>query len=252
MTESEGKQNMAESEDNRPDLEKEEQLKYLDFVRVVSIYATIYLSNFYGYAKENSGPLKQGVETIEGTVKTVVGPIHEKFRHVPFKLLSFADRQVDKSVIEVERHLPSSLRQASSHAINVAQKAPDVARAIVSEIRRDGVLDATKSITKNVYTKYEPSAKELYSKYEPVAEHYAISTWRKLNRLPLFPQAAELVIPTAAYWSEKYNRGISYMASRNYTAAAYLPLIPKDRIAKIFEESPSVSANGEGTSSEVQ
>ncbi|XP_028775922.1 stress-related protein-like isoform X1 [Neltuma alba] len=247
---------MAESEGNRPDLvqdqEKEGTLKYLDFVRVASIYATVYLSNFYAYAKENSGPLKQGVETVEGTVKTVVGPIHEMFHDVPFKLLIFADRQVDKSVIEVERHVPSLLKHASSHAITVVQKAPVVARTIASEIRRDGVLDATKSITKNVYSKYEPAAKELYSKYEPLAEHYAVSTWRTLNRLPLFPQVAELAIPTAADWSEKYNRAVSYMASRNYTAATYLPLIPKDRIAKIFEESPSVSTNGEGTSSAAQ
>lgn len=152
---------------------------------------------------------------------------------------------MDKSITEVERHVPSLLKHASSQAITVAQKAPEVARAVVSEIQRDGVLDATKKITKNVYTKYEPTAKELYSKYEPVAEQYAVSAWRTLNRLPLFPQVVEIVIPTASHWSDRYNRAVSYMAERNYGAATYLPLIPKDRIAKIFEESPSVSTDGD-------
>lgn len=153
--------------------------------------------------------------------------------------------QVDNSINEVERHVPSLIRQASSQALTAAHKAPEVARAVVSEIQRDGVVDATKNITKSVYTKYEPTAKDLYSKYEPVAEQYAVSAWRALNRLPLFPQVAELVIPTAAHWTERYNRVVSYMDEKNYTAATYLPLIPKDRIAKIFEEGPNASTSGE-------
>lgn len=235
---------------------------------MASIYAAICLSSVYEYAKENSGPLKLGVQTVEGTVKTVIGPVYEKFHDVPFKFLKFVDHkvsnfrlvinpifmenlylmtaifpQVGKSITEAERHVPSPLRHASSQAFTAAQKAPEVARAVVSEIQRDGVVDATKNITKNVYTKYEPTAKEIYSKYEPVAEQYVVSAWHALNRLPLFPQVAELLIPTAAHWSDKYNRAVSYMAEKNYTAAMYLPLIPKARIAKIFEEGSSVSTN---------
>lgn len=51
-------------------------------------------SSLYDYAKENSGPLKPGVQTVEGTVKTVIGPVYEKFRDVPFDLLKFVDRKV--------------------------------------------------------------------------------------------------------------------------------------------------------------
>ncbi|KAF7804842.1 stress-related protein [Senna tora] len=240
---------MAESEANQPDLaqENEEKLNYLEFVQSASIYAAICLSSVYEYAKENSGPLKLGVQTVEGTVKTVIGPVYEKFHDVPFEFLKFVDRKVDKSITEVERHVPSLLKNVSSQAFTAAQKAPELARAVMSEIQRDGVVDATKNITKNVYSKYEPTAKELYSKYEPVAEHYAVSAWRTLNRLPLFPQVSELVIPTAAHWSDRYNRTVSYMAEKHYAPAMYLPLIPKDRIAKIFEEdpTPSVSTNAE-------
>ncbi|KAK6915611.1 Rubber elongation factor [Dillenia turbinata] len=83
-----------------------------------------------------------------------------------------------------------------------------------------------------MYTKYEPAAKELYSKYEPVAEQYAVSAWRSLNRLPLFPQVAQVVLPKAAYCSEKYNETVKYAAEKGYTIPSYLPLVPTQKIAK--------------------
>ncbi|KAI4349646.1 hypothetical protein L6164_010210 [Bauhinia variegata] len=243
------RENVADSEPKQPtemSQKNEKNLKYLNFVQVATTYFIVGFSSLYEYAKENSGPLKPGVQTVEGTVKTVIGPVYEKFHDVPSEFLKFVDRKVDESVTEVERHVPSLVKQASCRAINAAHKAPEVARTVVSEIQRDGVVDATKNITRNVYTKYEPTAKELYSKYEPVAEQYAVSAWRRLNRLPLFPLVAEIyLIPTAVYWSDKYNRVVSYMAKKDYTVAKHVPLIPRERIAKIFEEEPSVSSNGE-------
>ncbi|CBI36832.3 unnamed protein product, partial [Vitis vinifera] len=200
---------------------EEKRLKYLDFVQVAAIYVIVCFSSLYEYAKENSGPLKPGVQTVEGTVKTVIGPVYEKFYDVPFELLMFVDRKVEASIYELERHVPSLVKRASCQAITVAQKAPELALA--------------------------PTAKELCSKYEPVAEQYAVSAWRSLNRLPLFPQVAQVVVPTAAYWSEKYNQSVSYTAERGYTVALYLPLIPTERIAKVFEEAsalPTVETNG--------
>ena len=141
--------------------------------------------------------------------------------------------QVDKSLSELDRHVPSLVKQASSQA-----------RAMASEVQRAGVVDAAKTITRTVYTKYEPTAKELYCKYEPVAEQYAVSAWRSLNRLPLFPQLAQIVVPTAAYWSEKYNQAVYYSGEKGYAVASYLPLIPIDRLVKVFEESgiaPTIS-----------
>ncbi|RVX20590.1 Stress-related protein [Vitis vinifera] len=226
---------------------EEKRLKYLDFVQVAAIYVIVCFSSLYEYAKENSGPLKPGVQTVEGTVKTVIGPVYEKFYDVPFELLMFVDRKVEASIYELERHVPSLVKRASCQAITVAQKAPELALAVASEVQRAGVVDTAKNITKNVYSKYEPTAKELCSKYEPVAEQYAVSAWRSLNRLPLFPQVAQVVVPTAAYWSEKYNQSVSYTAERGYTVALYLPLIPTERIAKVFQEAsalPTVETNG--------
>ncbi|KAH1073991.1 hypothetical protein J1N35_026319 [Gossypium stocksii] len=48
----------------------------------------------YEYIKENSGPLKSRVQTVEQTIKTVIGPFYDKFSNVLFELLKFVDRKV--------------------------------------------------------------------------------------------------------------------------------------------------------------
>ncbi|GKD61320.1 REF/SRPP-like protein, partial [Tanacetum coccineum] len=73
---------------------EQERLKYLEFVQVALLHALLYASKVYCYAKENSGPLKPGVETIEGTLKTVVGPAYDKFHDVPVEVLKFVDRKL--------------------------------------------------------------------------------------------------------------------------------------------------------------
>lgn len=73
---------------------EEKKLKYLDFIQVAAVYVVVCCSTLYEYAKENSGPLRPGVQTVEGTVKTVIGPVYEKFHDVPSDLLKFVDRKV--------------------------------------------------------------------------------------------------------------------------------------------------------------
>lgn len=133
--------------------------------------------------------------------------------------------------------MPSLIKQASSQA-----------RTVASEVQRAGVVDTARNIAKKVCTKYEPTAKEYYSKYEPLAEQYAVLAWRSLNRLPLVPQVAHILVPTAAHWSEKYNQFVAYSAEKGYTVAYYMPLIPVVRIAKVFagaKNGPTDSTNVE-------
>ncbi|KAI3460816.1 hypothetical protein Pfo_030976 [Paulownia fortunei] len=242
---------MAESEarppTDQPVLENEEKLKYLDFVQVAAVYVVVCCSTLYEYAKENSGPLRPGVQTVEGAVKTVIGPVYEKFHNVPFKLFKFVDRKVDKSIVELDRHVPALLKQVSRQAWTAAQRAPKVARELASEVQQTGLVDTISNIAKTAYIKYEPTAKELYAKYEPVAEQYAVTTWRSLNGHPLFSQVAHIMVPTAAYWAEKYNQAVAYAADTGYAVSYYLPLVPIEKIAKTFgaENEPAVSANGE-------
>ncbi|KAF9622036.1 hypothetical protein IFM89_029320 [Coptis chinensis] len=226
--------------------ENKQALKYLDFVQVAALQVMICFSSVYNYAKDNSGPLKPGVQTVEDTVKTVIGPVYEKFHDVPIQLLKFVDRKVDSSVSEIGRHVPPLVKSASFQAYSAAQKAPEVARCVASEVQRVGVIDTATDIAKTVYTKSEPTAKQLYAKYEPVAEHYAVSGWHVLNTLPLFPQVAHVVLPAAAYWADKYNQTVCSSAKSGYTVSSYLPLVPIEKIEKVFggEKSEEVASDG--------
>ncbi|KAJ4892551.1 REF/SRPP-like protein [Raphanus sativus] len=191
-----------------------EELEHLGFVRTAATYLALCLSTLYELAKDNAGPLKLGVENIEATVEMVLSPLYDKFNDVPFKLLLFVDRKVDDVLYDVETYVPSLVKQASSQALTVA-----------TEVQRAGVLDTTKSIARSVC-----------DKYEPVAEYYAATVWRLLNRVPLFPQVAQLVIPTAFYWSDKYNDAVRYVGDRDYYVAEYLPMIPIEKISDILEQ----------------
>lgn len=76
-------------------MQKEEQsLKYLGFVQNAAVASGVCVSKAYGYAKERSGPLKNGVESMEGKVKTVVGPVYVKYQEAPAQILTFVDRKV--------------------------------------------------------------------------------------------------------------------------------------------------------------
>ncbi|CAI0551370.1 unnamed protein product, partial [Linum tenue] len=194
--------------------EEEERLKYLEFVQAAALHALVTFTNLYVYAKDKAGPLKPGVETVEGTVKTVVGPVYDKFQDVPIEVLKFVDRKV-----------PPVVKQVSAQAFSAAQAAPGAARAVATEVQRSGVKETMTGLAKTVYTKYEPKA-----------EQCAVSAWRRLNQLPLFPQVAQVVVPTAAYWSERYNETVASTAEKGYKVSSYLPLVPTERIAKVFSD----------------
>lgn len=161
-------------------------------------------------------------------------------------IASVPNLQVDESLTELDRHVPLLIKQVSSQAISAAQKVPEVARAVASEVQHAGVVDAASNIAKAIYTKYEPTAKEYYVKYEPVAEQYAVTAWSSLNQLPLFPQVAHIIVPTVAYWSDKYNQTVACLAEGGYTVSIYMPVIPVERIGKVFE------AAGNGTTNVVE
>ncbi|KAI4349953.1 hypothetical protein L6164_010492 [Bauhinia variegata] len=214
--------------------EEQQHLKYLEFVQVATIEALVRFSILYAYAKERSGPLKPGVETVEGAVKSVVAPVYNKFHDTPAEMLRYVDRKVDESVTELDKHVPSNVKKVSAQGLRAVQMAPAAARTVVSDVRRAGVVDTASGLAKSVYSKCEPTAKVLYAKYEPKAEQCAVSTWRRLNKLPLFPHVANAVLPKAAYCTEKYNETVRSTSEKGYRVSAYLPLVPTEKIAKIF------------------
>ncbi|KAL6502818.1 hypothetical protein OROHE_023986 [Orobanche hederae] len=243
---------MAESETRPPaDLtvtaneeKKVKGIKYLDFVQVATVYVIVCFSIIYEYAKENSGPLRPGVQSIERAVKTVVGPVSEKLHDIPFQLLKFADRKVDESIIVLDHHVPVLLKLASHQAWAATHSAANMARELAREVQQFGLVDTASKIVKTAYIKYEPTAM-----YEVIAEQYAATAWRSLNGLPLFSQVAHIMVPTAAYWADKYNQVVAYSTERGYAVSYYLPFVPIERIVKALgaESEPDVStaANGE-------
>lgn len=76
-------------------MEKSEvNLKHLGFVRVLALNTAVLVSNLYDYAKQNSGPLRSTVGTVENAVTTVVRPVYERFKGVPDEVLVFLDKKV--------------------------------------------------------------------------------------------------------------------------------------------------------------
>lgn len=63
-------------------------------MKIVAIQAFACVSNLYNYAKQNSGPLRSAVGTVEGTVTTVLGPVYDRVKGVPQDLLVFVDNKV--------------------------------------------------------------------------------------------------------------------------------------------------------------
>ncbi|CAL5352317.1 unnamed protein product [Camellia sinensis] len=96
MTDTEAKQPTETVQDD------EKRLKYLDIIQVATIYVIVCFSSLYEYAKENSGLLKPGVQTVEGIVKTAIESVYEKFHDIPFELLKLIDRKVDYSINELD------------------------------------------------------------------------------------------------------------------------------------------------------
>ncbi|KAL6896582.1 hypothetical protein ACP4OV_007154 [Aristida adscensionis] len=221
------------------------KLRYLDFVQVAAAQAAVCLAGLYGLAKGHAGPLRPGVDAVESAVKGVVGPVYGRFHGIPLDVLAFVDRKVEDAVHGLDKHLPGALKSASAQACAVARGVPEVARELAAEAQQSGVKGAARAayarvepVAKDVYGRVEPVARDLYVRYEPAAEHLAVSTWRSLNGLPVFPHVAQIVVPTAAYWAEKYNKVIAAAAGKGYTGAKYLPAIPTERIAKVFSAPP--------------
>lgn len=73
---------------------EEERLRYLEFVQQAAAQVLVLAAAAYAYAKQGAGPLRPGVDHVEGTVKSVVGPVYDRFHGVPLDLLKFLDRKV--------------------------------------------------------------------------------------------------------------------------------------------------------------
>ncbi|KAI3752411.1 hypothetical protein L2E82_24440 [Cichorium intybus] len=192
----------AASVTDEPEIQSEEEkLKHLEFVETTVQQAVAYASKAYDYAKDKTGPLKPGVETIETTLKTVVGPTYDKYHDVPVVVLKFVDRKVDESVTQLDGVLPPFVKGITT-----------TAKSLPTDVKNVGVVG---------------TAKEFLVKIEPVAEEYASSAWKTFNQLPLFTSVVKALAPSATFVTEKYNQTVQEKAS-------FLPLVPTEKISRVF------------------
>lgn len=136
---------------------------------------------------------------------------------------------------KVQRHVPKALKRVSRRAFKNAKKAPVAARSVMCDVKNTGMVETASELAKTVYAKYEPVAKDIYTKYEPVTEQYASSAWHFLNQYTLFHRAVRNVGPIASHYSEMYNEKVQDAAEKGYKVASHLPLVPTEKIAKVFE-----------------
>lgn len=193
------------------------ELKLLGFVRAAAITTLVWLSNVYDYAKHNSGPLKTAVATVEGAVTATIAPLYHQFEAVPPQLLSFLDRKIDEITIKFEERASPVAGQVHS----IVNKATQTAQELLHQAQVGG-----------------PSAAARYaaSEAKELVLTGTVVVWTKLDRIAPFHAMA---VPTAAHWSERYNRLVTNMSRRGYAVFCYLPLLPVDDIAKAFKQAES-------------
>ncbi|KAB5564852.1 hypothetical protein DKX38_004906 [Salix brachista] len=208
---------MMEVDSSKKDLE----LKHLGFVRIAAIQILVSVSNLYDYAKRNSGPLRSPVGAVEGTVNAVVSPVYEKFKGVPDHLLVFIDNKVDGATTKFDKHAPPVAKQVVSQAHYIVEKASEKAKVLANEFQAGGPRAALR------YAAAE-------SKHLFLTE--SVKVWVKLDQLHFFHKVAEVAVPAAARWSDKYNHFVKEMNQKGYTLFGYLPVVPIEEISKAFKQ----------------
>ncbi|KAK7368435.1 hypothetical protein VNO80_10461 [Phaseolus coccineus] len=198
-----------------------EELKHLGFVRIAAIKGFVCISNLYDFAKQNSGPLRSAVGTVEDTVTTVLGPVYHKFKGVPNRLLLFVDNKVDEATHKFDEHAPSLVKQVASQVNCLVQEMTNKAEKVVSEAQYGGARAAAQYVA---------------TESKKIVVSGSVKLWGGLNHYPPFHAVAEMAVPSAAHWSEKYNNVVKGMSKRGGGVLGYLPLIPIEDIAKAFKQ----------------
>ncbi|PSS26961.1 REF/SRPP-like protein [Actinidia chinensis var. chinensis] len=200
---------------------KDQELKRLGFVRVISINALVCVSNLYENGKQYSGSLKSTVGTVESAVTTVVGPVYEKFKGVPGDLLVFLDEKVDEVANKFDECTPPSAKQVASKAHCMVQKASEVALTLVQEAQIGG-----------------PCAAAHYAGNLGVQVFWSamVRLWYVTNLFPMLHILAQMAIPIMAHWAEKYNKTIVELCAKGYISFRHCPEIPIDELVKAYKQ----------------
>lgn len=216
----------------------DEQLKHLGFVRIIALNSAVLVSNLYNYAKQNSGPLKPAVGRVENAVTTVVSPVYERFKGVPGDILVFLDKKVDEATYKFDECAPPAAKSVAYKVQSAVKKASQAAQDLAEEAKVDGPVAAINhagTISKDF------------------ALTLVATAWYKANQYPAFRGVLKIAVPTAAHWSDKYNKLVEDMKAKGYSFFKYVPLVPVKEVAKAYNNRVAAAANEvaqKGSSSE--
>lgn len=129
--------------------------------------------------------------------------------------------QVDKATHEFDKRAPPLAKQAVQITQHIIQKAARTAQELVNEFQSGGPRAA-----------FHYAAKE----YKQLVVNQGVKTWEGLNRLPSFHKFADMAVPSAAQWLERYNYKVKDMRQKGYYVFDYFPEVPVSEIAKAFEQ----------------
>ncbi|XAR48176.1 hypothetical protein NMG60_11030911 [Bertholletia excelsa] len=197
------------------------ELKHLGFLRIIVINSLVCMSNLYDYAKQNSGPLRSTVGTVERAVTTVIRPVYEKLKGVPDDLLAFVDEKVDEAANKLNKHAPPTIKKVVVKSYTVVQKASGVVLNFIHEARTGGPCSAIHYAG----TVYVHLCLNILARF-----------WYAANKITVLHVIAQMAVPTVAHWSEKYNNTILHLNGKGYTAFGYLPQVPINEIAKAYKQ----------------
>lgn len=83
-----------------------------------------------------------------------------------------------------------------------------------------------------------------------LSKNFAVSqlavVWYGLNRYPPLHAVGEMVIPTVAHWSKKYNNFIAKLDSRGYHIFSYFPSVPVEDVVKAYKQVEAAAAKNDG------
>ncbi|KAK8633266.1 hypothetical protein V6N13_014112 [Hibiscus sabdariffa] len=224
------------------------------------------LSTASGFLKQASSNATTGYQVMAGVqhagaveaatkIDSLISPLFKQASAVATSVGQIASGVASGGATDVQHTgLISSptgfINQISSGAISAVQKAPGVVQGLaaagVGSTPTGFITQLTSgpiAVTQRSPEVKQPMAvtlaKSVFDIVEPKVEKCAVSVWHKLNRIPLFPQVASVVVPTAAFFTEIYNETVATGAEKGYKVARLLPLVPTGKIAKVFSEGKS-------------
>ncbi|MCD9559360.1 hypothetical protein HAX54_017263 [Datura stramonium] len=209
----------------------EDNLKHLGFVRLLAVNTVVLVSNLYEYAKQNSGPLRSTVGTVENAVTTVVRPVYERLKGVPDEVLVFLDKKVDDGIGKFDELAPPLAKNVVNKAQSVFQKASEVVQDLFKDVQVAGPRAA-------IYHAGELS--------KQLATSQVAVLWYHVNHCPPLHGIAQMAAPTAAHWSEKYNQLVADLKKKGYSIVSYIPSIPVEEISKAYKQVESAARKKKG------